>query len=81
MRTRIGLVVGIWTAIVVGAFGLFGGAAAPLGIAAGTVGLAALGVGRARAARHGRARMIAASVLPSGSRRVPLAETGIVWPD
>jgi hypothetical protein len=84
MRTRVVLVAGVWASIVVAAFALFGGAAAPLGLAVAAVGLVA---GVASARRHDRfrpwdssRRRRATPSYPPGPRRVPIAETGLVLP-
>jgi len=84
MRLRIALTLLLWASVVVGALTLFGGAAAPLGLAAAGVGafVATLGALRARRVRRaGSWRGVSTPEVVLGSRRVSLAEAGIVLPD
>ncbi len=82
LRFRIVAMLAVWAVVVVGLTRLFADAAVPLVGASGLVALSAYGATRWRNRRAYASEPVALSAdLPSGPRRVLLAETGLAGPE
>ena len=82
MRSRIVALIAVWAMVVIGLTRLFADAAVPLVAASGLVALSAYGIARRRSRPSFAVEAVVVPAdLPSGPRRVLLAETGLAGPE